>query len=326
MQAMAAMIEQSKKTVDMSDLGATFVNMYTNPFQTGQSTEYVAAPPDGCPTPGFMEKLYGTTTFSGATATSGFIHVYGLLGATTVSVAGVEIVTGVDAMDAGLTMTATTPASDTSNNGLALSYAVYSRFRLLAAGLRVRGTGIDTESGLLYGGTCKRTARTAAATWQGNSIFTVAFDHATPYSIKEGITVRRNPPQVGALEDEPVSVSAAQYIATGESTWTHPIVRFAGLSATTTLYIDWVYYVMVYPSVVVPIATTISPREPEYDEIVAMITHMPTVTSGNTFPSFLRSLWRGARGVAKYVWSRGLSEAADRTIANMVRRTEALIN
>jgi hypothetical protein len=284
--------------------------------------QYVTSLPVSNDQASFMITLRGRATFLGSTATSCIAQLVGLCGATGTNEQSFVISYGVDMADVSLTATAIAEHFD-SSNPFAMIGATNGDFRVLAMGLRVHGSGIDTESGNIEGGCSKRLLRTAAATWAGNIMLDNCYD-GTVYPLKDGCTVRK---AIAPVSEQIFQAPPANNFATsGLSTWQAvPTIRVTGMSATTVLTFEWIYYVEIQPDISVPVSRTFSTNEPEIDEIINLISLLPLTSKAGTFPSFLKSVWGAISQVGKYVWNRGLRKTVDRSVDSLISKIDTAI-
>lgn len=314
----------STRTVDFTTAGREFISAVTNPFGTGEkgNIPLIRPIPDGDSSRTILMKLTGTMQFSGATATSGFIQYVGLSGAAGTMDQSVQIVYGVDALDPTATNTAVTEAFDleyTAAQAQMVNANQYSR--LVSVGLRVAPNHLETANGMLEGFESSVLARTAAATWVANSTL-VNQPLGQTFTIDEGITVRR-----GCHNDYTKFYLPNAAIYTGapatRNTWREcPLIRFSGLSATTTLYISWAAVYETIPVYNSPIPAHLSPYEPELDGILHLINTLPFVSKGNSFASFMRGIGRGISQGVRYLSSDNFARDVD----GAARRGRRLVN
>jgi len=316
---MLDVIEHDKKSVSMGEAGAVYTNMYANPLQTGQSSTFVCRVPNGSHKKTLLYVLRGTYTLAAATCTSCLAQLRGLTwaaSATTVD-QSFQITHGADAGDASATMTTAIEAFDSSTTALTLTPSSLVKARILGAGLRATGTGIDTESANLRGGNSRYSLRSGIGAFTGNGYIINSLQPEI-FTIKQGITVRRNPPEIGSDAAELQSLDNYMYVQNivhGEM----PYIQITALSATTVVRFDWVYYVELEPMLETPIPVSMPDYEPELQAIDHMICNMPHVTEGHTFPSFLKGVWKGIATTGRYLWDRGLK----RSVGNF---TDAVIH
>jgi hypothetical protein len=288
--------------------------MVVNPFASGEGQQNGVPVPDGDARKVLIQRMSGRTNFAGSTATSGIIQLVGLNGAAGTTVASVNISYGNDATNVSLSMTNSVQGTDTSSQGLTIISASSGTFKMLAAAIRVNASGIDTESGWLRGGNSPIVAQTTAVpAFNGNSWFVGALE-TTTFGIKDGITVRRRCPR---LADWVGVTPQASYYSTSNNVYGDmPFIIFNGLSTTTILNIEWVYWLEVEPyTASVPIALTIPGYSEELDALIYQANvKEPLVAKGHSFASFFKGMWKGVRDVGKYVWKKGLKTTVDKTL------------
>jgi hypothetical protein len=293
-----------KEQVDIGQAGAAWMSTVLNPFGSGESTHgpIAARPCDGNTTNTNVIKLTGSTTFSGATATSGFIQCvgYAVNGATADQ--DLQIVYGVDCTDPSATCTAVAEAFHSQYTTSQIIASGNEKARMICSGLRVAKNDLDTAAGELQAYDSDRLARTAAATWVANSLL-LANPVGDPYAIKDGITVRKNVSKASmSFVTPPTAIytaSPAGYIPFG----TMPLIRFSGLSATTILSISWVSIIEVTTNLGSPLVTQPDPYEPEWEHALVYMGRQPLVTSASTFKSFLQTVWKDVNVVGQWVWN-----------------------
>lgn len=320
------MIAFERNTVSMGPAGATFTNMYCNPFQSGQEGTHLARVPDGTKDKCTVMMATGTYSLSGSVATQGWIYLHGLAGSANTNDQSLSIThtfTGGTSSVTDPTSIATVAIEvhDRISDSLNIFNAGVCEFRMLGAGLRVNASGVDTESGWFQGGNLATGTRPTSSTYDYNSKL---LPHLDPekFNIKEGITVRRNPPNFKTDMDDYAALDAYCYTYPN-GFGAMPLVMFAGLSATTTLTIDWVYYVQVRFLTATPIPLEMPEFEPELEHIYHLINTMPIVTKGRTFPSFLRGVWKAIQSTGKYLWNRGLKKVTDNALDAAVHKIDA---
>jgi hypothetical protein len=311
----------------MTNAGAVFVNMFTNPFQTGQGMNYICRTPDGGSEPRGLMMLHGRYSLAAGTATSGYAQLVGLTGQSNTADQSFHITYGADADDisGAVAMTTRIECFDTCGNPLQSVHAARSRFRILGAGLRVTGSGIDTEGGRLTGGSAGlANLRSADAAYQANYMWGNKWDNVS-YSIKQGITVRRNPPSYGGSDDEFHYLSASTF-STPMTNTNMPMVKFTGLTASTILTFEWQYYVEFLTSDELPFPLETAEFEPELAHIYHLINTMPYTSEAHTFPSFLAGMWKAIKTAGRYVWDRGLSRTAGRISDKFVHKIDQVVD
>jgi hypothetical protein len=327
MKEMLEVIEVDKSTVSMTEVGAVYVNMYTNPFQTGQSSAFISRLPNGGSDPTALFCLRGTYTLAAGTTTSGIAQLRGpTYGATTATDdQAFSITYGNDPYDPALLMTTTIEAFSSATN-LFATCGAGPWIRVLGAGLRCNGSGVDTEAGTLRGGNTSTAARYAVGSWPANAPFCGPLLDSQSFTVKEGITVRRNPPPSGSSQEELTNPTQYMYADASFKYGRMPYIIFSGLSATTVLRFEWVYYVeaMLYADSCVTVERP--PLEPELPQIHHLINDLPIVTAGHTFPSFLRGMWKAVQTAGKYVWRRGLGRVADKILDSAVHKLDSATN
>jgi hypothetical protein len=241
----------------------------------------------------------GTFTFSGATATSGVIALLGLHG--TANVATCEVAYGNDATDRTQAPTASTVSVSPTE---VLMYAMFYqpvRYRMTAAQLTVNLISApDTAAGYLQPCDALVNTRTAAATW---NTYAQSTDRkiGQEYPVTVGCKINRlvTADSFAWITTIPLNYNGATACAYGPM----PRVQFVGLSATTTLKIDYVVHYELALTTVSPIAATPSVIEPELNMLIGVISRLPRTAGGHSFKDFLKSLSKGIGKGLKFVWN-----------------------
>jgi len=261
--------------------------------------------------------LTESRTFSGATATAGFITAIPPL----YNNAGmIAIYTGGDPATAASSPTAADWTGGAPESALYTSLVGSTgKIRLVGSGLKVNciSSG-DSVAGTLEGGE-----------WSGHLYGTDASHYTTyaeattslasgTFAVQEGITVHGK-----ILEGNRVftAVPTAAYGSTsGEhyrSYGSRPLVRFSGMSAdpATVLSVQCVWYVEVLVNrKACPLNISTRVLEVEFEQMRRWANEQAFVTTGHSFKSFFAGIGKAAKQVFKVVNSNPLLKLAAKTV------------
>lgn len=292
-------IDAAHKRVDMGPAGLQLTECCLNPFgydRPNGPKSVSSIIPDGSE-PGFPLTLYGNSTFSGGTATSGVIELR------MPNIGGSEIAMvhyGTDAANIANIPTGTSDIvaqESTVVDAIIDSSYTDPAIRYVAGALRVTAISApDDTAGRLDAWRTRGTTRTAVAAWG-------AYALACDEQMGEAQSVTN-----GMMARSACTLNEALHTANNDK-YTNlfvfprrPVIRFTGLAAATTLSIEVVVHIVVYGSTnYIPIAVPPSVNEPELGQILALINQSDSVTVGNSFKSFILAFWKVARGAVRFV-------------------------
>jgi len=253
----------------------------------------------------------GTKPDGSVDATSGgYIQLFGFTGATDTTQASLVITYGADPDNPSVSMANYVRFNDTVNTALRAVGTGSGAFRCIAAGLRVYGTGVDTESGLLCGGSTIWPLMNSTVGFTTNSGLADA-DDGIIYTIKQGITVRRVTPSEGDWGGCGLGLSAwcaGPYVGSGVIPWGQmPFVKFRSLSPTTSLIIEAVHVYEVEPNLRIPTSLITPEFCADLQQIVYVANARPLTAEGHSFKGLIRWTGKAVKNVGNYLWRNVLS-------------------
>jgi hypothetical protein len=282
---------------ELNAASVSWVAANVNPFRNEHMLKDIAPKfPDG--QANTIGAVYtGTTAFSGATATNGFIYLQPM------NVATYTIGSIVYGNNAGLATDAPTNIANISalEADFIAPFTDTSRysFRIVGGGIKVNYSGDITHgSGTLRAGWCPTNICTAApSTFAYYADYISALTNET-YSVRDGITVSM--PFHDANRE--FKIARADHGTAFDGYYT-PVVQFYGLSSSCVLSIQFVtYYEICVPagSVPFPIAAP-ADATCALHTIVAYANASDRIVAGHSFKSFMKSLGAGAKKFFDYV-------------------------
>jgi hypothetical protein len=287
-------LKAAHKRIDIGNAGAELAEIALDPFGQGGRGEKGLLPviPDGTSEASLGLTVTGTSTFSGATATSGIIQI---IGPNKTDNGGYVVIYGNSASNPANSPTTTTRVywrEGTMATAMTTGYVRY-----VSAGIRVIAiSASDDTAGQLSGFASRQKSETAAGVW---GTYGSVLDDPFPgvHTVDKGITVRSYlDHEVNAFADR---VAGPYALETSQSRM--PVVMFTGLSAATSLSIEVVLH---YEARVVmrtcPVRVAPSPTEPELAQLIHFINSQPMTVDGHSFSSFFKKIGAGLKAVFSF--------------------------
>jgi len=293
-------IANDKSHVNVTKIGAEYASCVTDPFGTYEvgGLPLICRIPDNDSNKTVLLRMTGSYNFAGSTATSGFIQMHGLTINGGTPDKTLVITYGADAMAPGVSMSARAESDDLEKTiaGAILNGAT---LRIVSAGLRVNPITDSTNSaGTLEPGQSTVNLTTTSSAYSTNAVIIQGINANAQFPIMKGITVRRTFDDKAFSFVTPSSTAYTTPIPYGPM----PLVRFSGLSSTTTLRIDWCYVIEAMIVTAAPIPQSFAVYEPEFDQLLALIASYPHYAEGHSFKSFITSVWNTAKKVGGFLW------------------------
>jgi hypothetical protein len=296
--------DASHKRIDCTTHGRDWMDVLLNPFREGLGADAIkkvdCGTPDSSGSDSVLLACVETLTFSGATATNGFIAP----GPPTAGDGSLIVFYGNSASTPANSPTAFSSASQSPEGTMLDAIVGSNKYRLLSIGLKVNlGSGDDTKAGVLKGGTWDGNLfGTAPTTWTTYAEAISSIEGAT-FDVSDGITVRS---KYWKANRDFVTPPANQYGATAGELFrtlgSRPLVQFTGLAATTLLSIKAVWYIEVKVAKNnCPIPLKTPPHEPEFEGMVYFVNNQPYIVAGHSFKSFLKGAAKAAGGAFRWV-------------------------
>lgn len=286
-------ITKEKDRLDITDYGARYISIVTNPFQKDEADDFIYTRiPDGDDYKAFMLCVSGSGTFSGATATSALIQ---LEAPNQTNSSLLRIAYGNDALNRTNAITAVADISTRESTLFDAMTSSITKYRIIGAGVKVRiQSPIDTSSGKLYPTIVRSMPVTAAGPTYNTYAYAVDnMINLEHMSINDGITVRA-----------PITKKSLEWNTFQTTTYTTdndlpplPGALVSGLSATTILGIEFVLFMEIRDAgVPIPVPVTSSPYEEEWDLLLKTVNDpkkFPLYSKGNSFQSFFKNVGKG---------------------------------
>jgi hypothetical protein len=264
-----------------------------------------------------------------AATAGGFIQLFGLTGASSTAAQSLVITYGSSPDDPAASQLYYVKFNDTVTSALGTVGAGSGTFRRVCSALRVVGTGIDTESAVLSGGSNAFCLMNTSSTMTSNGPFTDAMD-GNSYTIKDGIMTRPLVPSVNAWPAVGVNgfaMPAGPYKSDGVIPWgDSPTVKFTSLSATTVLNIEGVHVYEVEPtyrvanSLIEPVFCS------DAQQIVYIANTRPLTTTAHSFKGLLKWTGRAVKNVGNFLWKNVLSKPATKLASKAQQRLESAVD
>lgn len=296
------MIQESINRPDMTPAGAHMIESILNPAHQDDTYFSPTRLLDGHPTKTVLCKLSGSCTIAAGTFTSAFLQLVGVAGAGGTQDQSFQVTYGAAAEDNSATMTTVAEYFDSEYNNFKANVGSSTMMRRVSAFIRVIPNSSNDCQGNLVGWNTHRLARTAAATWVQNDVLTNGLPQGAPvFTVKDGITVRSLADKGFDTFKVPNTAIYTGIPNGGLNAWGHmPIVRVSGLSADTVLNVQWGYVMELEALSAFPYVAECPSKEPEYDMLLGIINKQTPCVSGNSFSSFIKSIWR--KGKKAYNW------------------------
>jgi len=290
-------INAERERVDMSDNGALWVEMVTNPFGSDTNLPVIVRFPDGEQDPTVLCKATCIYNRACGANESGAIQIHGW------SWNGQEIgqiFWGADPFDPNVNMVNSDYIVARETASIAQVIPQNTEYRIVSAAIRVSPNSLETADGWFRAGHTNMSGEVApGGVYPLNAMLNVKWDNH-PYTIRDGITVRRlvNQPVYGTFNIPNANYWSGNQMSHGDM----PYVAYSGTSATTVLHIEIVVYYEVRVQLISCLATHSIPREIELDHMITLVNSYKYHAAGASFSSFLKTMWNKVGDAAKWVW------------------------
>lgn len=299
-----AKIDADHEAIQLGEAGLAYINLCTNPFGDGTSMGprgVAVRRPDADSTTTFVLVETGSyVTPAGVGAATGG-HLVQLTGWNS-GANTFQLTYGADPMSGSAVMTTVVESNPPSSTIIAAVCPSGTQLRVLAAGLRANAISpAESNSGTFDGFASHFGLRTAVATYNANHYCTDDQVNVAPYPISDGITVRKRHLEYSHSYVLPLSVG--YWAGTVNTYGEMPVIRTAGISATTVIRYDWVVvYEVVGRASCSPFPIVDSKLEPDLPKIDALISDYPLAASGHSFKDFVKQVMRAGVRLGRFVY------------------------
>lgn len=310
--------------IPVSDRGADWISMVSNPFGSNEreGKTLMERPPDGDSQFTHLCLVRGSCRISYASIgnnTSCVIQLHGHAVTGTTADQDLVIYYGNDATSPTDSPTGVQEAfNECYVNFAGNQWTSNDKGRIVSAGLRVNGTGLDTEAAVLQAYETNAHLRYAAGTY---NTYATALARSLDDSrnLKQGITMRKS---LDSNWSTYVTAPANNYSAATSVFGEMPCIQVSGMSTTTVLVVDWVIVYETITRAKLAVAPARSGFEKEFNALVHYINQQPQVVDGHTFRPF-SAIWKGIKTSAKWAWENGLRDIAKSGMGAVSRKAQA---
>jgi hypothetical protein len=291
--------------LDVGPAGNIYLDLIMNPTRDGMSDDksIVAPVPDGKGANCVFLCLTARHTFSGATATTGYITP---LPPSSTLACAIHVFYGGDVTSPASSPTAISYDSGWNERTPASAFiSSTSSYRIVAMGLKVHcssSAAVAGTPGIFVGGLTSRIGQASAVpAFNTYASFQPYLDTGSNRTASEGMTVR------SLVDNEMLNFTATPVNLYGAATaltgfGRRPMIFFTGIAADSTLAIESNLYVEVAvspQSCPIPVLPPI--YEDEFPKLLAFANSQQYITSGNSFKSFIKSVGKIASQTFRFI-------------------------
>jgi hypothetical protein len=210
---------------------------------------------------------------------------------------GLRVLYGGDCTDPTSSPTAHTDIPTTENAIVQAVLTAGQQCRVIATAINVTcASSSDNDDGTILAWQHQIPTASGAAAWR---TYADVLNHPLeePHSVKEGITLRSGAFPGWATFKSPLTTQYVDHGAYGYS----PAISIVMLAADGLVNIRWACHFELFESRNWPMPVTLSPVEPELDQLVAWCNQRERVVSGHSFIGFFKKVAAGLKQAFRFV-------------------------